>query len=108
MTIPLIVLAVLAIGAGFIQTPWNNTLGFWLTDGAEVEPGGGGLVMVISAAVGVLGIYLGWLIFVKGTIARDAVSSRMPWLVRLLERKYYIDECYEFIIVKPLRGIGAC
>lgn len=107
MTIPLIVLAVLAIGAGFIQTPWNNTLGFWLTDGAEVEHGGGGLVMVISAAVGILGIYLGWLIFVKGTIARDAVSSRMPWLVRLLERKYYIDECYELIIVKLLRGIGA-
>ncbi|MFC5647734.1 NADH-quinone oxidoreductase subunit L [Paenibacillus solisilvae] len=106
MTIPLIVLAVLAIGAGFIQTPWNDTLGFWLTDGAEVENGGGGLVMVISAAVGILGIYLGWLVFVKGTIARDAVSARMPWLVRLLERKYYIDECYEYVIVKPLRGFG--
>ncbi|BBH23868.1 NADH-quinone oxidoreductase subunit L [Paenibacillus baekrokdamisoli] len=106
MTIPLIVLAVLAIGSGFIQTPWNNTLGSWLTDGTEVEHGSAGLVMVISAAVGLLGIYLGWLVFVKGTISRDAVSSRAPWLVRLLERKYYIDELYQIIFIKPLRGIG--
>ncbi|WP_308636684.1 NADH-quinone oxidoreductase subunit L [Paenibacillus silvisoli] len=106
MTIPLIVLAVLAIVAGFIQTPWNDTLGTWLTDGAEKSHGGGGLVMVISAAVGLLGLYLGWLVFVKGTISRDAVSSRAPWLVRLLERKYYMDELYDWLIVRPLRGLG--
>ncbi|MBP3967375.1 NADH-quinone oxidoreductase subunit L [Paenibacillus lignilyticus] len=106
MTIPLIILAVLAVVAGFVQTPWNDTLGTWLTDGAEKEHGGGGLVMVISAAVGLLGLYLGWLVFVKGTIARDAVSSRAPWLVRLLERKYYMDELYDMLLVRPLRGLG--
>ncbi|QHW32558.1 NADH-quinone oxidoreductase subunit L [Paenibacillus rhizovicinus] len=106
MTIPLIVLAVLAVVAGFVQTPWNDTLGTWLTDGAEQENGGGGLVMVISAAVGLLGLYLGWLVFVKGMISRDFISSRAPWLVKLLERKYYIDELYDLIIVRPLRSVG--
>lgn len=106
MTVPLVVLAVLAIGAGFVQTPWNDTFGNWLTDGAEQENGGGGLVMVISSAVGLLGLYLGWLVFVKGTIPRDIVSSRAGWLVRLLERKYYIDELYDLIIVRPLRALG--
>jgi NADH-quinone oxidoreductase subunit L len=106
MTLPLIVLAVLATVAGFVQTPWNNTLASWLTDGAETEHSGGGLVMVLSIAVGALGIYLGWLVFAKGTISRDAVSSRAPWLVRLLERKYYIDELYHVIFVKSLRGLG--
>ncbi|MBM7566517.1 NADH-quinone oxidoreductase subunit L [Paenibacillus sacheonensis] len=106
MTGPLIVLAVLAVVAGFVQTPWNDTLGNWLTDGAEQENGGGGLVMVISAAIGLLGLYMGWLVFVKGMISRDFVSSRAPWLVRLLERKYYIDELYEAAIVRPLRALG--
>lgn len=106
MTVPLIILAVFAIGAGFIETPWNSTLSEWLTGTAAAAHSGGGLVMVISTAVGALGIYLGWLVFVKGTIARDAISSRAPWLARLLERKYYIDEIYEVIVVKPLRGLG--
>ncbi|WP_274654269.1 NADH-quinone oxidoreductase subunit L [Paenibacillus humicola] len=106
MTVPLVVLAVLAVVAGFVQTPWNDTLGTWLNGASEPEPGGGGLVMVVSIAVGLLGIYLGWLVFVKGTISRDAVSSRAPWLVRLLERKYYIDELYHYVFVKGLRGIG--
>lgn len=106
MTVPLIILAVMAIGAGFIETPWNSTLSEWLTDTAAVEHAGGGLVMIISIAVGALGIYLGWLVFVKGTIARDAVSSRAPWLATLLERKYFIDEIYETVLVKPLRGLG--
>ncbi|GGD92571.1 NADH-quinone oxidoreductase subunit L [Paenibacillus nasutitermitis] len=106
MTLPLVVLAVLAVIAGFVQTPWNNTLGSWLTDGAEIGHEGGGLVMVISTAIGVLGIYLGWLVFVKGTLSRDAVSTRAPWLVRLLERKYYIDELYEIVVVRTLRGLG--
>jgi NADH-quinone oxidoreductase subunit L len=106
MTLPLIVLAVLAIGAGFFQTPWNDTLGHWLTETSEGEHGGGGVVMVVSSAIGLLGIYLGWLVFVKGTISRDAVSSRAPRLVRLLENKYYIDELYENVIVKGLRGLG--
>ncbi|SEN62740.1 NADH-quinone oxidoreductase subunit L [Paenibacillus sp. OV219] len=106
MTIPLIVLAVLSVVSGFIQTPWNETLGTWLTDGAEKEHGGAGIVMVISAAVGLLGLYLGWLVFVKGTIARDAISSKAPWLIRLLERKYYMDELYKALLVRPLRGLG--
>ncbi|MCQ6561912.1 NADH-quinone oxidoreductase subunit L [Paenibacillus mendelii] len=106
MTLPLIILAVLAVVTGFVETPWNNTLGTWLSGGTETTHTGGGLVMVISAAVGVLGIYLGWLMYVKGTIARDAVSSRMPWLLRLLERKYYIDELYQVVFVRGLRGLG--
>ncbi|MFD0714916.1 NADH-quinone oxidoreductase subunit L [Paenibacillus sp. GCM10027626] len=106
MTTPLIVLALLTIAAGFIETPWNNTLGRWLSDDGTAAHTGGGLVMVISAAVGILGLYLGWLVFVKGMIARDLISSRMPWLVRLLERGYYLDELYQLIFVRGLRSLG--
>ncbi len=105
MTIPLIVLAILSVVAGFVDTPFRGWLGEWLT-GEAPEHHGSGVVMVVSVAVGLLGIYIGWLVYVKGTVRRDAVSSRAPGLVRTLERKYYIDELYDLILVKPLRSFG--
>jgi NADH-quinone oxidoreductase subunit L len=105
MTIPLIVLAVLATVAGFVETPFNGWLGRWLM-AVDGQHQASGLVMVVSAAVGLLGLYIGWLIYVKGTIRRDVISSRMPGLVQLLERKYYIDELYHHLFVRSLQGLG--
>ncbi|HUC92584.1 MAG TPA: NADH-quinone oxidoreductase subunit L [Paenibacillus sp.] len=105
MTIPLIVLAVFAALAGFVELPWAGMglLGEWLT-GEEAAHASSGLVLVVSTAIGLLGIYLGWLVYVKGTISRDAFASRVPWLVRLLERKYYIDEMYHAVFTAGLRA----
>ncbi|MBO9598052.1 MAG: NADH-quinone oxidoreductase subunit L [Cohnella sp.] len=105
MTVPLIVLAILSVVAGFVDTPFKAWLGEWLT-GEAPEHHASGVAMVVSVAVGLLGIYIGWLVYVKGTVRRDAVSSRAPALVRTLERKYYIDELYDLLLVKPLRSFG--
>lgn len=72
--------------------------------GEEAAHASSGLVLVVSTAIGLLGIYLGWLVYVKGTISRDAFASRVPWLVRLLERKYYIDEMYHAVFTAGLRA----
>ena len=106
MTVPLVVLAILAVVAGFVQTPFSGWFGEWVTGSAEGAHESG-LVMVLSAAVALLGIYLGWLIYAKGTVRRDLVSARMPGLVKLLERKYYVDELYHYAIVRPLGGLGS-
>ncbi|MFC4777861.1 NADH-quinone oxidoreductase subunit L [Paenibacillus sp. GCM10023252] len=105
MTVPLLVLAFLSLTSGFLETPWNPMLGSWLSGEAE-EAHASGLVIIASIAVSVLGIYIGWLLYGKGSIRRDLVSSSAPWLVKLPQRKYYIDEVYEVLIVAPLRGIG--
>ncbi|TVX97104.1 NADH-quinone oxidoreductase subunit L [Cohnella terricola] len=105
MTIPLVVLAVLAVVAGFVETPFNGWLGNWLW-GEQSEHNVNGLVMILSAAVALLGLYIGWLTYVKGTIRRDAISSRMPGLLKLLENKFYIDELYRALFVKPLQSLG--
>ncbi len=105
MTVPLIVLAALAVAAGFVHTPFNGWFGEWLT-GHAAEEHGSGLVIVASAAAGLLGVYIGWLIYARGIVRRDAVSARMPGLARLLERKYFIDEIYHYAFVKSLGGIG--
>ncbi|ACT04411.1 NADH-quinone oxidoreductase subunit L [Paenibacillus sp. JDR-2] len=105
MTIPLLVLAVISVGAGFIETPWNGWLGSWLTDGAE-EVHASGAAIVASIAVGVLGIYVGWLMYGKGSIERGAAAAKMPWLVNLLERQYYVNEFYNAVIVNSVRALG--
>ncbi|MBB6670591.1 NADH-quinone oxidoreductase subunit L [Cohnella nanjingensis] len=105
MTFPLLVLAALAVVAGFANTPWNGWLGQWLTGNAEADHASA-LAIVVSVAVGLLGFYIGWLVYVKGAVRRDVLSSRLPGVVRLLERKYYIDELYAWLFVRPLRALG--
>ncbi|SFL88243.1 NADH-quinone oxidoreductase subunit L [Paenibacillus sp. 1_12] len=105
MTLPLIVLAVLAVVAGFVFTPFSPWLGSWLSGHAETEHANM-VVMVLSTVVGLLGIGLGYLVYIKRSIPSDVISSRAPWLVRLLQRKYYIDEIYNAVFVERLKGLG--
>lgn len=105
MTIPLVILAVLAVVAGFIYTPFNSEFGTWLT-GEPAEEHTNVIVMVLSAAVGVIGILLGYLKFGPGKQGRTASADKISPFYRLLERKYYIDELYQFIIVRPLAAIA--
>lgn len=106
MTFPLIVLAVLAIIAGFVETPWNGWFGSWLS-GEPEDAHGSGVVIIASIAVGLLGIYLGWLVYGKGSVSRTVIAERLPWLVNLLERSYYVDELCAAVIIKPLKALGA-
>ncbi len=101
MTVPLVILAALAVGSGFVY-PW---IGSWLT-GEAAEEHANGIVMVLSTLAGVLGIGLGWLMYAKQSVPADVVSSRWPWLYQLVYRKYYIDELYQKAIVAPLRAVG--
>lgn len=105
MTIPLIVLAVLSIVVGFVETPWSGWFGEWLT-GAASEHHNTGIVMGVSIAVGLLGILLGWQLFGRGKRQSSASASRFTWLSKIVQNKYYVDELYQFIFVKPLRGLG--
>ncbi|MCD1260882.1 NADH-quinone oxidoreductase subunit L [Paenibacillus athensensis] len=105
MTVPLIILAVFAVGAGFLNTPMNAWFGHWLT-GEQHEESVNWAVMGLSTLVGVLGIGLGYLMYVKQSIARDFISGKAPWLYTLLNRKYWVDEIYNGILVKPLKGLG--
>lgn len=106
MTLPMVVLAVLAVASGFVETPWNNSFGSWIHDGSE-EAHSSGAAIVGSIAASFLGIYIGWLIYGKRSVSRKAFQERTPGLVKLLERSYYVDELYAAIIVKPLKLLGS-
>ncbi|WNQ11566.1 NADH-quinone oxidoreductase subunit L [Paenibacillus aurantius] len=107
MTLPLIVLAALAVVAGFVMIPGVNPwLGGWLT-GEHLEESADWLVMGLSTLAGLSGIGLGWAMYAKRSVPADLVAGPLPWLHRIVQRKFYIDELYQAVIVAPLKGLGA-
>jgi NADH-quinone oxidoreductase subunit L len=99
MTFPMLVLAVLAVISGYIHTPWFGTfLGDWLTDGHYAHEEAPSWIMVVAAIVSLLGIFLAWLMYGKRSLARDWLSSRVPFAYNVLWNKYYIDECYAWTV----------
>jgi NADH-quinone oxidoreductase subunit L len=110
MTVPLIILAGFAILLGFVGTPAWPWFDGYLT-GEEfkfdfsklTEPGTLGL-MVASAAIVFTGLGLGWFLYGKRqrkTVAeKDVLESAQPFIYKLLENKYFIDEIYEATVIR--------
>jgi NADH-quinone oxidoreductase subunit L len=108
MTLPMIVLGVLAVVSGYIQTPWFGTfLGDWLTE-ENHSLGSGHIegpiwIMLVATVLSLLGIYLAWLMYGKRSLSRDWLSSRMPLAYTVLSNKYFIDEIYQYTVVYVTR-----
>jgi NADH-quinone oxidoreductase subunit L len=122
MTIPLIVLAVGSVVAGFANVPellgGNEALHHFLEPifAQPVEAMGDphalshGLeiaLVVLAVAVALAGIFLAWTIYGnKGLEGGHTWAQRFPFAHRLLANKYYVDELYDRIIVRPLAALS--
>jgi len=109
MTFPLIVLASLAVVAGFVNLPFlGNPLEGFLTEGLNVgpQPHGELWLAFVSLAVAGAGIALAWAMYYKGSMAEDYFSSKVPGVHKLLLNKYYLDEVYGVVFVRPTVAIG--
>ena len=105
MTLPMVVLGVLAVVAGYVNTPWFGTfLGDWLVEGNEAlghgHVEGPVWIMIVATLVSLAGIFLAYLMYGKKSLSRDWLSSRAPVTYSVLYNKYFIDEFYELTIVK--------
>jgi NADH-quinone oxidoreductase subunit L len=116
MTVPLMVLAVLSIAGGYIGIPHLNQFEAFLepvfTPGhatAEAHQASFGLelgLMALSAAVALAGIYLAYQFYLAKAGAADRLATRLRGLYNLLVHKYYVDEIYEALFVRPLNGLS--
>lgn len=111
MTLPMVVLAILAVVAGYVNTPWFGTfLGDWLTEGnAALGSGhieGPAWIMIVATIVSLAGIFLAYLMYSKRSLSRDWLSSGAPTLYNVLYNKYYIDEFYELTVLKVTKGFS--
>ncbi|MFZ4523647.1 MAG: NADH-quinone oxidoreductase subunit L [Bacteroidales bacterium] len=117
MTIPLIVLAVLAAIGGALNIPeifhGGSTLASFLApvfaDAAAMEvpqvplPHNTEWLLMGMTLFAVLGmVFRAYLLYVKNQPVLPADGAKLPFPVRLVSNKYYIDELYDFVIVKPL------
>jgi NADH-quinone oxidoreductase subunit L len=114
MTVPLIALAVLSIIGGYIGVPHFNQIKSFLAPvfgrftpagaSAEIHPESLGLelgLMALSVVVALAGVYLASQIYLAKPGAAENWAARLPWLYKLLSRKYYVDEIYDALLVRP-------
>jgi NADH-quinone oxidoreductase subunit L len=111
MTLPLIVLAILSVMGGFIEMPavfkeGGNKLTQFLAP--VILVGGGHTVshkeelMLMLAATAVVLIA----VLVAFSKYRKYKETELSSFGKILENKWYVDELYETIIVKPVRWLG--
>ena len=111
MTIPLVVLAVLSVVAGWVNVPGVYTgLTEWLGTRRvvfeEFHPEGfEALPLVAGLVATLLGIFIGWSIYGRDAATQEARDRlRVPGLWPFLQHKLYIDDLYWYGIVQPIKG----
>lgn len=127
MTIPLIILALLSIGGGFLNFPTFHTFTTWLehtiqvvTEGAtggEATVGGFNIVVaILSTVLALAAITIAWYLYMRRSQdmqklplnkrADDPLRLVLGPIFTLLENKYWVDEFYGYIVIKPYQWIS--
>ena len=103
MTLPLVVLAVPAIVAGFVNFPnedLKHLLEGALPEGVEEhEFEFSGPIAIASVGLAMAGIFLAWLLYGSRRAAAVTLPAFVRPVQRLLENRYYIDRFYEDFLV---------
>lgn len=123
MTIPLIVLGVLSIIGGWIGIPevfsgeHGNIFHGWLAPifkDAEIKLAHYGshshteelLLMGISVAAALIGIYAAYKIYTQRREIADKTAKAFKGAYNVLLNKYFVDEFYEAAVIKPIQNVS--
>lgn len=127
MTVPLIVLAVLAVFAGLPATPlMGHWIGQFLGTGTgegvshvasaistmshghaaseavgHAAEGGSPVVMGLAISAALIGMLVGYVVYGTRAVDRRALIRRLRPIYLLLKNKYYVDELYYLALVRP-------
>jgi len=117
MTVPLMILAVLSAIGGFIQVPLlpggqrlDRFLEPVFADAASLlpvshaahAPGAELLLMVISLAVALVGIFVAYRFYVADPMIPKRLAEQLRGAYRTLLHKYWVDEAYDSSIIQPI------
>ena len=115
MKIAMGTLAVLAVLGGIVGIPhvteWlekfldptfeGSTVNYTSSDAKLV------LGLVLGAALGLLGIFIAFTVYVKGEgAAARRLQERLPFVHRLFFNKWYFDELIDWVVVRPFGWFG--
>ena len=122
MTVPLIILAFLAIIGGYIGIP--HALGGGAHFEVFLEPvfeeahniishgeahhalSTEYLLMIISIAVALIGIFVAYQFYLKKPETPKKLAEKFSGIYNLVYNKYYVDEIYDAVIVNPFVGLS--
>ena len=109
MTMPLIVLAALTVVAGVVGIPSEHGTAFarFLAPVLPLHeaPHSTSLafaLLVLSSAVAVSGVVAAWVVYGRRPVRADRIGVATNPIHALVLNKYYVDELYDALIVKPL------
>jgi NADH-quinone oxidoreductase subunit L len=112
ITFPLIVLAVLAAVGGIISLPGDSWLNGYLAPvfnkvGHEAHHLGTTeyILMAIAVAGGLIGIGIAYAKYIKQNQLPES-DANITGVSKVLYNKYYVDEIYDAIFVKPLHAMS--
>jgi NADH-quinone oxidoreductase subunit L len=118
MILPLGALALLTAVAGVVGIPSAQGTAFArflspVLPLAEEAGGGGALsayaLLILSVIVAIAGVLLAWLMYMSRLVNALAIGRPRTWLHALVFNKYYVDELYGVLFVRPLLQIaGFC
>ena len=100
MTVPLAILALLSVAGGFVF-PVPQFLSAVFPPIKEAEDI---TLMGFSVAAGVVGILVAYVMYVAKPALADFVAANMKGLYTLVYNKYFVDEVYDRMLVKPVVG----
>jgi NADH-quinone oxidoreductase subunit L len=111
MTIPLIVLAVGALFAGFLNLPsifgGNLNVSHWLAPSlADHHPHVGISVELLAIATSIIAFSIGITIAYR-KFGMGAEEPEYTGFAKYAYHKFYIDELYNTVLVKPYKAIGS-
>jgi len=112
ITFPLIVLAVLATVGGLISLPGNSWLNGYLSPLFAEKSGEAHhfgtteyTLMTIAVIGGLIGIGIAYMKYIKQN-ALPEDDDKITGFSKVLYNKYYVDEIYEFVFVKPINALS--
>jgi NADH-quinone oxidoreductase subunit L len=117
MRIPMAILSVLAIFGGFLAFPGSyNKLDDWLAPWFQRFPTNGPKLaappfyassMLVTLIATAIGFVIAYTVYIRANPDRERVASMAPGLYNFMLHRYYVDELYDFLFVRPVKWGGA-
>jgi NADH-quinone oxidoreductase subunit L len=108
MLAPLVILAVMSLVAGWpLEHGFAEFLGRVLPAGEHggAVPGAH-LAEAVAILMALIGLAFAWAMYQKGAIDPERIASSWPRLYALSKNKFYVDELYDAVIVRPLLALA--